>query len=71
MLAALEERLARDGIGELVLPVNQANESARRLYAAAGYELVGSDDRVHRLRKRLSVEPIRHAGEDDAGLEEQ
>ena len=53
MLAALEERLARDGIDELLLHVNLGNLPARRLYAAAGYEQVGGDRRVRRLRKHL------------------
>jgi ribosomal protein S18 acetylase RimI-like enzyme len=53
MLAALEERLVRDGIDELLLHVNVGNLPARRLYAAAGYERVGGDRRVCRLRKRL------------------
>src|SRR4051794_6096014 len=55
MLAALEQRLVRDGIDELVLHVNRANEPARRLYAAAGYELARDDGRVLRLRKRLAT----------------
>jgi ribosomal protein S18 acetylase RimI-like enzyme len=53
MLAALEEGLVRDGIDELLLHVNVGNLPARRLYAAAGYEQVGGDGRVCRLRKRL------------------
>jgi RimJ/RimL family protein N-acetyltransferase len=53
MLAALEERLVRDGIDELLLHVNVGNQPARRLYAAAGYEQVGADRRVCRLRKSL------------------
>jgi ribosomal protein S18 acetylase RimI-like enzyme len=53
MLAALEEQLARDGTEELVLHVNPANEPARRLYAATGYELVGDEGRVLRLRKAI------------------
>jgi ribosomal protein S18 acetylase RimI-like enzyme len=55
MLAALEERLVRDGIDELLLNVNVANLPARRLYAAAGYEQVDEDRRVCRLRKRLAA----------------
>lgn len=39
MLATLEELLAHAGIDELHLHVNIANEPARRLYAAAGYEV--------------------------------
>ena len=54
MLAALEERLAHDGVDELRLNVNLANLPARRLYAAAGYEQVDEDGRVCRLRKRLA-----------------
>jgi ribosomal protein S18 acetylase RimI-like enzyme len=54
MLAALEEVLARDGIDELRLNVFVANEPARRLYASAGYELFGQDERRCRLRKRLT-----------------
>jgi ribosomal protein S18 acetylase RimI-like enzyme len=57
MLAALEETLARGGIEELHLNVNIANEPARRLYAAAGYEQVGEDERICRLRKRLGRPP--------------
>ncbi len=53
MLAALEERLVRDGIDELLLNVNVGNLPARRLYAAAGYEQVDETGRVCRLRKRL------------------
>ncbi|HEV8250034.1 MAG TPA: GNAT family N-acetyltransferase [Gaiellaceae bacterium] len=71
MLAALEERLARDGIDELRLNVNVANVPARRLYATAGYEQLDDDGRVCRLRKRLLVEPVRNAREDDARLEEE
>lgn len=55
MLAALEQRLVRDGIDELLLNVNVANLPARRLYAAAGYEQVDEDRRVCRLRKRLAA----------------
>ena len=55
MLAALEELLAGEGIDELVLNVNLANVPAQRLYAAAGYERVGGDERVDRLRKRLTA----------------
>jgi ribosomal protein S18 acetylase RimI-like enzyme len=55
MLAALEELLAGEGIDELVLNVNVANVPAHRLYAAAGYERVGGDERVDRLRKRLTA----------------
>jgi ribosomal protein S18 acetylase RimI-like enzyme len=54
MLAALEERLVRDGIDELLLNVNVGNLPARRLYAAAGYEQVDEDRAVCRLRKRLA-----------------
>jgi hypothetical protein len=54
MLAALEERLARDGIGELRLNVNVGNRLARALYAAAGYEQVDEDGLVCRMRKRLA-----------------
>jgi ribosomal protein S18 acetylase RimI-like enzyme len=53
MLAALEERLARNGVDELLLRVNVANGPARRLYAAAGYEQLEDDGRVCRLRKRV------------------
>jgi ribosomal protein S18 acetylase RimI-like enzyme len=53
MLAALEARLVQDGIEEVMLHVNVANTPARRLYAAAGYEDLGGDERVRRLRKRL------------------
>jgi ribosomal protein S18 acetylase RimI-like enzyme len=53
MLAALEERLIREGVDELGLNVNASNFPARRLYASAGYEQIGEDARVRRLRKRL------------------
>jgi len=53
MLQALEAVLARDGFEELRLNVMAANRPARRLYAAAGYELVDRDRRRCRLRKRL------------------
>jgi ribosomal protein S18 acetylase RimI-like enzyme len=55
MLAALEELLAGEGIDELELHVNAGNAPAQRLYAAAGYERVGGDERVDRLRKRLTA----------------
>jgi ribosomal protein S18 acetylase RimI-like enzyme len=55
MLAALEEWLLRNGIDELLLHVNVGNLPARRLYAAAGYEQLGEDRRVCRLRKRLGL----------------
>lgn len=55
MLAALEERLVGEGIDELALNVNVANVPAHGLYAASGYERVGGDRRVHRLRKRLTA----------------
>jgi ribosomal protein S18 acetylase RimI-like enzyme len=58
MLAALEELLARGGIKELRLNVNRANEPARALYADAGYEQTGEDERRYFLRKRLR--PRRH-----------
>jgi len=53
MLRALEDLLARDGLEELRLNVMVANEPARRLYAAAGYELVDQVDRRCRMRKRV------------------
>lgn len=53
MLAALEDRLERDGVDELQLNVNVANVPAQRLYAAGGYEQIADDGRVYRLRKRL------------------
>src|SRR5262245_17127447 len=36
--------------------VNVGNSPARRLYSAAGYEQVGRDERVCRLRKLLARE---------------
>ena len=54
MLAALEELLARDGIDELRLNVFRANEPARALYGAAGYEQTAEDERRSFLRKRLT-----------------
>ena len=53
MLAAIEELLAADGVEELRLNVFVANQAARRLYAATGYEEVEHDDRRVSLRKRL------------------
>jgi ribosomal protein S18 acetylase RimI-like enzyme len=53
MLAALEGLLAREGVGELRLNVNRANEPARALYRGAGYEESGGDERRLFLRKRL------------------
>ena len=53
MLAALEELLALDGIEELRLNVFRANEPARALYADAGYEQTGEDERRCYLSKRL------------------
>ena len=53
MLAALEERLAREGVDELVLNVNVGNVPAQGLYASAGYEQIGDDGRVRRMRKRF------------------
>jgi ribosomal protein S18 acetylase RimI-like enzyme len=55
MLAALEELLAREGIQELRLTVNRGNEPARALYAAAGYESTGGDDRELFLHKRFTL----------------
>jgi ribosomal protein S18 acetylase RimI-like enzyme len=55
MLAALEELLAADGVEELRLNVFVANEAARGLYLAAGYQEVGCDERRVRLRKRLAA----------------
>ena len=57
MLAALEEVLARGDVDELHLHVNIANEPGRRMYASAGYEQVGRDERVYHLRKRLAASP--------------
>jgi predicted GNAT family acetyltransferase len=51
MLAALEETLVRGGVDEPHLHVNVGNKPARRMYAAAGYEQIGEDERP--LRKRL------------------
>jgi ribosomal protein S18 acetylase RimI-like enzyme len=57
MLAALERRLAGDGIDELRLHVNLGNLPAQRLYAAAGYEQADEDGRVRLLRKTLRAVP--------------
>jgi ribosomal protein S18 acetylase RimI-like enzyme len=54
MLATLEALLARDGIDELRLNVFRANDPARALYRAAGYEQTGADERRYFLRKRLT-----------------
>ena len=53
MLRVLEELLAADGVAELRLNVFLANEAARGLYGATGYEEVGRDERRVSLRKRL------------------
>ena len=42
----------RDGFVEEEL-ANYADEPARRMYSAIGYELVGQDERRCRLRKHL------------------
>jgi ribosomal protein S18 acetylase RimI-like enzyme len=55
ILAALEALLAREGCDELRLDVYVANEAGQALYAAAGYEEVGRNERQVRLRKRLTV----------------
>jgi ribosomal protein S18 acetylase RimI-like enzyme len=57
MLAALECRLAGDGIDELRLHVNLGNLPAQRLYAAAGYEQADAAVRVRLLRKTLRATP--------------
>lgn len=48
-LAALEDELARDGVTELGLNVFAGNETARRLYATAGYR-----ERAVSMSKTLS-----------------
>jgi ribosomal protein S18 acetylase RimI-like enzyme len=53
MLSALEGLLAHEGVRELRLNVSPANEPARRMYAASGYELIGQDERRCRMRKQL------------------
>lgn len=53
MLAAVEPLLVGEGIGELRLHVNRANEPALALYAAAGFYANGGDERRLFLRKRL------------------
>ena len=53
MLAAVEQLLADEGIGELRLNVNRANEAALALYASAAYEATGGDERRLFLCKRL------------------
>jgi len=55
MLSALEATLSRAGVDELHLHVNVGNEPARRMYAAAGYEQIGEDER--HLRKRVGWAP--------------
>lgn len=57
MLTALEELLAAQGVEELRLHVYVANESARALYAAAGYDELARNDRQIHLRKRLLARP--------------
>lgn len=53
MLSALEDLLANEGFRELRLNVSPANEPARKMYAAKGYELVDQDERRCRMRKQL------------------
>jgi ribosomal protein S18 acetylase RimI-like enzyme len=55
ILAALDETLAKEGIVEIRLTVFRANEAARHLYRAAGYEQVGEDERRCFLRKSVSM----------------
>lgn len=62
MLAALEDALVEDGIGELRLNVNDTNTPARCLYAGAGFELVERLPGKRQLRKRL---PKRAASTED------
>lgn len=56
MLAALEAMLAAEGFVELRLNVCEANLPAKRLYAAAGFELVAQHATMRQLRKRLTSE---------------
>ena len=55
MLTALEELLAAEGVEELRLHVNVANESGQALYTAADYEELERSDTKASLRKRLSL----------------
>ena len=54
MLSALEDLLTHEGFRELRLNVSPANEPARNMYAASGYELVGQDERRCQMRKPLT-----------------
>ena len=56
MLAALERKLADQGIGELTLNVWESNLAAKRLYAAAGYGLAQQYPTMRQLRKYLRDE---------------
>jgi ribosomal protein S18 acetylase RimI-like enzyme len=53
MLAALERKLADQGIGVLTLNVWESNLAAKRLYAAAGYELTQLYPTMRQLCKHL------------------
>jgi ribosomal protein S18 acetylase RimI-like enzyme len=53
MLAALERKLADQGIGVLTLNVWESNLAAKRLYAAAGYKLAQQFSTMRQLRKYL------------------
>src|SRR5688572_3310185 len=53
MLAALERKLADQGIGVLTLNVWESNLAAKRLYAAAGYGLAQQYPTMRKLQKYL------------------
>jgi ribosomal protein S18 acetylase RimI-like enzyme len=53
ILAALEAKLAAEGVAELRLNVFEANLPAQRLYAAAGFEPVAQHATMRQLRKAL------------------
>jgi len=61
MLAALEDRLAAEGVAELQLNVYESNWPAKRLYLTANYEFARQYPTMCTLRKRLPV-PAQAAG---------
>jgi ribosomal-protein-alanine N-acetyltransferase len=76
LLGRFEAGAARRGATETLLEVAESNTAARRLYAAAGYELAGRRPGYYRpasgpaidgliLRRVLPVSPIRELPETD------
>lgn len=56
ILAALETKLADEGIAELRLNVWESNVPAKRLYTEAGYEVLARSETMRQLRKRLTCD---------------